>query len=51
MKTTLLSASVLGLGLAVCRTIVESHGGTLCVDARSAGGAAFRFDLSTVKQA
>lgn len=41
----------LGLGLAVCRTIVESHGGTLRVDTGSAGGAAFRFDLSRVEQA
>ena len=38
----------LGLGLAVCRTIVESHGGRLCVQANGAGGAAFRFDLSLV---
>lgn len=41
----------LGLGLAVCRTIVESHGGTLSVQAGGAGGAAFRFDLSLVDQA
>ena len=38
----------LGLGLAVCRTIVESHGGRLGVHANGARGAAFRFDLSLV---
>jgi len=41
----------LGLGLAVCRTIVESHGGTLSVQPGGAGGAAFRFDLSLVDPA
>lgn len=38
----------LGLGLAVCRTIVESHGGSLTVQRNGADGAAFRFDLSLV---
>lgn len=41
----------LGLGLAVCRTIVESHGGTLCVQPGGADGATFRFDLSLVARA
>ncbi len=41
----------LGLGLAVCRTIVESHGGTLRVQPGPAGGAAFRFDLTLVSRA
>lgn len=41
----------LGLGLAVCRTIVESHGGTLRVQPGHAGGATFRFDLTLVSRA
>ncbi|WP_293397636.1 ATP-binding protein [Nevskia sp.] len=38
----------LGLGLAVCRSIIESHGGSLRVAANPEGGACFRFDLNTV---
>src|SRR5262249_44550894 len=34
-----------GLGLAICRGIVEAHGGTIWVDAREGGGAVFRFTL------
>jgi len=41
----------LGLGLAVCRTIVESHGGNLNVQRSDAGGAVFQFDLSRVTRA
>lgn len=41
----------LGLGLAVCRTIVESHGGSLNVQRGDAGGAVFQFDLSRVARA
>lgn len=39
----------LGLGLSVCRSIVESHGGSLRVQRSSAGGAAFSFDLCLVE--
>ena len=35
----------MGLGLAICRAIVQAHGGTLTVRAREGGGAAFRFTL------
>ena len=35
----------LGLGLAICRSIVEAHGGALHAENRSAGGALFQFEL------
>jgi PAS domain S-box-containing protein len=38
----------LGLGLNICRTIVEAHGGFMTVENRTGGGAAFSFTLPTV---
>lgn len=35
----------LGLGLNICRTIVEAHGGCMTVDNAAGGGAAFSFTL------
>lgn len=35
----------MGLGLSICRTIVEAHGGRIWVEASPGGGAAFRFTL------
>lgn len=35
----------IGIGLNICRTIVEAHGGTIAADPGSAGGATFRFTL------
>ncbi|HTR83273.1 MAG TPA: PAS domain S-box protein [Reyranella sp.] len=35
----------MGLGLSICRTIIEAHGGRIWVDGRPGGGTIFRFTL------
>jgi two-component system sensor kinase FixL len=35
----------MGLGLSICRTIIEAHGGKIWVDSRPQGGTIFRFTL------
>jgi two-component system, LuxR family, sensor kinase FixL len=38
-------AEGMGIGLSVCRTIVEAHGGVLWMEPNSGGGSTFRFTL------
>jgi signal transduction histidine kinase len=38
----------LGMGLAICRSITEAHGGRISAENRSPGGAAFRLTLPVV---
>ena len=38
----------LGLGLSICKTIVEAHGGRLWAESRAEGGTVFRFTLAQI---
>ncbi len=40
-----------GLGLAICRAIVQAHGGTIAARAAPGGGARFEFTLPTAEPA
>jgi signal transduction histidine kinase len=42
-------AEGMGMGLPICRSIVEAHGGALDVTSRPSLGAAFRFELSLIE--
>jgi signal transduction histidine kinase len=35
----------MGMGLNICRGIIESHGGRLWLDANPSGGAVFHFSI------
>jgi two-component system sensor kinase FixL len=35
----------MGIGLSICRTIVEAHGGHIWFERREDGGTAFQFTL------
>lgn len=39
----------MGIGLSICRTIIEAHGGRIWFDAASEGGTIFRFTLPRVE--
>lgn len=40
----------MGIGLSICRTILEAHGGQIWLDADVGGGQAFRFTLPTLPE-
>lgn len=40
----------MGLGLSICRTIVEAHGGKIWVESRAGGGTIFRFTLRSARE-
>jgi two-component system sensor kinase FixL len=44
-------ANGMGIGLAICRTIIEGHGGTLAAQDHTTGGVLFRITLPPVTSA
>jgi len=39
----------MGVGLSICRTIVEAHGGHIRAEANPEGGTVFRFTLEAAE--
>jgi signal transduction histidine kinase len=37
----------MGMGLAICQSIIESHGGRIWASPRANGGSVFQFELPT----
>lgn len=44
-RARLTTASGVGLGLSICRAVIEAHGGRIWAENRAGGGAVFRFTL------
>jgi len=44
-------ATGMGMGLSICRGIVEAHGGRLWLEASPGGGAVFRFNVPVAQDA
>ena len=40
----------MGVGLSICRTIIEAHGGRIWAEPNPGGGTVFRFTLRPVTQ-
>jgi two-component system sensor kinase FixL len=40
----------MGVGLSICRTIVEAHGGKIWADSKQGEGTAFHFTLRAVRR-
>ncbi len=40
----------MGVGLSICRSIIEGHGGELAMEANPGGGTIFRFGLPVVEK-